>query len=182
MSNSKFTAFDLDQLINDCTGQVDQVSQQLSTYKDQQVIPCGNPQTKDLIDTTGLSVDFSRVYNQLEKLIQNGNAALQVLAAIDPDTIQPGTLTATATLMSAIKNCLSEFTRIHSIHIKHQLALDMEAVRQKNRIQLMQVKQNLKEKKTEDIQTAELSEFSDKTTADIFRYLRQQKEKRENSI
>jgi hypothetical protein len=46
--------------------------------------------------------------------------------------------------MSAIKNCLSEFTRIHSIHIKHQLALDMEAIRQKNRIELMQVKQNLK--------------------------------------
>lgn len=178
MSN-KFTAFDLDELINDCTGQVDEINKQLESYSQNEVIPAGNPSTKDLINASGLSVDFSRVYNQLQQLIQNGNAALQTLAAIDPDTIQPSTLAATATLMTAIKNCLSEFTRIHSIHIKHQLALDMEAIRQKNRIQLMQVKQNLKQKKQEDIQTTQLNEFSDKTTADIFRYLQEQKEKRE---
>lgn len=177
--STNFSAFDLDQLINDCTGQVDQVSQQLQTYKDSQIIPAGNPSTKDLINNSGLTVDFNRVYGQLQKLIENGNAALETLAAIDPDTIQPATLGATATLMTAIKNCIAEFTKIHAIHIKHQLALDMENIRQKNKIQLMQIKQNLKQKKN-DIQTAQLNQFSDNTTADIFRYLQQQKEKREN--
>jgi hypothetical protein len=33
----------------------------------------------------GGSVDYNRVYGQLERLIENGNIALEVIGAIDPD-------------------------------------------------------------------------------------------------
>lgn len=177
----KFNAFDLDQLIDDCTGQVDNISEELSTYDNTQVSQ-GDPQINNLMNTTGAEVDFVRVYQQLQKLIQNGNNALQVLAAIQPQQIQPGTMAATATLMNAIKNCISEFTKIHAIHIKHQMALDLQNQRHKNKKQLFEMKLNSKQNSTQNIQTqTPLHQFSDKTTRDIFIYLQQEKQKREKN-
>lgn len=180
---NKFSAFALDQLIKDCTGQVDEISTELTAYDSSEVISAGNPNTSNLIEnSTGASVDFNRVYSQLEKLIQNGNNALQLLASLQPDGIQPGTMAATASLMNAIKNCISQFTKIHSIHIKHQLALQLQKQKQQNKKQLILLKQDLKTSKQQiNIQDVSLQEFSDKTTSDIFRYLQAEKLKRENN-
>lgn len=173
---NKFSAFALDQLIKDCTGQVDEISTELATYDSSEVISAGNPNTSNLIEnSTGASVDFNRVYSQLEKLIQNGNNALQLLASLQPDGIQPGTMAATASLMNTIKNCISQFTKIHSIHIKHQLALQLQKQKQQNKKQLILLKQDIKNSKQTIESDLPLQQFSDKTTQDIFRYLMQNK-------
>ena len=58
----KFNALALDQLIKDCTGQVDEISEEIEKYDNSQIIPQGNPTTSNLINESGASVDFSRVY------------------------------------------------------------------------------------------------------------------------
>ena len=180
MAAQKFNAFALDDLIKECTSNVDEISTQLATCNENQVIPAGNPKNKELINQSGQTVDFNRVYLQIEKLIENGNNSLQVLAAIDPDTIQPQTIHAMTALMNTIKNCIAEFTKIHAIHLKHELNLQMERTRQQNRLALIQARADLKKNKDEDnTQVAQLQEFSDATTNDIFRFLQEQKNKRE---
>ena len=180
---NKFSAFALDQLIKDCTGEVDQISTELSKYDSSQVISSGNPDTSKLINQeTGASVDFSRVYSQLQKLIQNGNNTLQVLSSIQPDGFDIGIMAATATLMNAIKNCVSQFTKIHSMHLKYQMALDLQQKKQQHKKQIIMLKNDLKTSKQQiETQDVPLQEFSDKTTYDIFKYLQDEKLKRENN-
>jgi hypothetical protein len=61
----------------------------------------------------------------LERLIENGNIALQVLGAIDPDVSGVEIASATASLMNAVKNCVAEFTKIHMMHLKFEQQLKL---------------------------------------------------------
>ena len=181
MATQKFSALDLDELIKDCTGQVDQISTELATYDSAQVVPRGNPETNQLINKNGQAVDFSRVYSAIEKLIENGNNALETLAAVDPDTIEPTTIYAMTSLMNSIKGCIAEFTKVHTIHLKHQLNLEMERTRQQHRLDLITARANAKKEaeNTDNQNATTMIEFTDYSTNDIFKYLQKEKEKRE---
>ena len=141
---------------------------------------------------TGASVDFSRVYKQLEKLIQNGNIALEVLAAIDPDVSGGQVSSSTASLMNAIRGCVQQFTKIHLQHIKFQQTLQMMQI--KHRYKMEQIaKRNQAFKNKDDAIDITISSnndgkkdgnvlvpFNTENVLDYMNYLKQQKaEKRQ---
>lgn len=141
---------------------------------------------------TGASVDFSRVYKQLEKLIQNGNIALEVIAAIDPDVSGGQIGSSTASLMNAIRGCVQQFTKIHLQHIKFQQTLQMMQI--KHRYKMEQIaKRNQAFKNKDDAIDITISSnndgkkdsnvlvpFNTENVLDYMNYLKQQKaEKRQ---
>jgi hypothetical protein len=79
----------------------------------------------------------------LERLIENGNIALQVLGAIDPDVSGMEVAASTASLMNAIKNCVAEFTKIHMQHIKFQQTLHLIEVKHNYKMAELKMRKDL---------------------------------------
>lgn len=129
MAKQKFNALALEQLLTNCTEQTEQLTQQISEYdyENSPIAAPTSPNTANLINNeeAGHTVDYNRVYSQLEKLIENGNIALEILGAVDPDVSGMQVASATASLMNAVKNCVAEFTKIHMQHIKFQQQIQM---------------------------------------------------------
>ena len=78
MSKKKFSPTALDQLLSDAIEDTEQIQNELKTadYQEQDEIvpaPPVSPQINKLVEsqTRGTTVDYSRVYSQLERLIEN---------------------------------------------------------------------------------------------------------------
>lgn len=152
--NKKFTPMALDKLLNDAMEDTNQLQNELKTQnydngfqEDDDIVPAPavSPQINQLVDkqSDGAQVDYSRVYGQLERLIENGNIALQVLGAIDPDVSGVEIATATASLMNAVKNCVAEFTKIHMQHLKFQQMLHAMKVKHQYKMEEMEMRRDL---------------------------------------
>ena len=136
----KFSVGDLDKLLSDAvdTNELTEVHNELVEDEKDQLIPEDDvsPAIANMVNQkTGASVDFSRVYKQLEKLIQNGNIALEVIAAIDPDVSGGQISSSTASLMNAIRGCVQQFTKIHLQHIKFQQTLQMMQIKHRYKME-----------------------------------------------
>ena len=136
----KFSVSDLDKLLSDAVdvNEINGIHNELVSEDNDELLPdkSVSPQIANMINQkTGATVDFSRVYKQLEKLIQNGNIALEVLAAIDPDVSGGQVSSSTASLMNAIRGCVAEFTKIHLQHIKFQQTLQMMQIKHKYKME-----------------------------------------------
>ena len=86
----KFSISDLDSILGDAIdgNELNNLQNEIKSDEDEELIPDNSvsPQIANMVNQRdGLTVDYSRVYKQLERLIENGNIALEVLAAIDPD-------------------------------------------------------------------------------------------------
>lgn len=96
MSKQKFSPLALDQILTDAIEDTNNLQNELmfNEEQDEDIIPAPSvsPTINNLVDqhTDGKTVDYNRVYSQLERLIENGNIALQVLGAIDPDVSRNG--------------------------------------------------------------------------------------------
>lgn len=148
MSNKKFSPLALDQILNDAIEDTEQLQNELKTQQyDDDIVPAPavSPQINQLVDkqSDGAQVDYSRVYGQLERLIENGNIALQVLGAIDPDVSGVEIATATASLMNAVKNCVAEFTKIHLQHLKFQQMLHAMKVKHDYKMEEIKMRKDL---------------------------------------
>lgn len=146
--NKKFSPIALDQLLNDAIEDTKELQNEITTDTSDDVIPLAppvSPQINNLVDqqNQGATVDYSRVYGQLERLIENGNIALQVLGAIDPDVSGVEIATATASLMNAVKNCVAEFTKIHMQHLKFQQMLQAMKVKHDYKMEEIQMRRDL---------------------------------------
>ena len=78
MSKQKFSPTALDQLLSDAMEDTNQLQNELKTneYQEQDdvlPVPPVSPQINQLVNKTsqGATVDYSRVYSQLERLIEN---------------------------------------------------------------------------------------------------------------
>lgn len=136
----KFSVSDLDDLLSEAIdgNELTNIQNELKAEQNDELIPTDDvsPEIANMVNKRdGLTVDYSRVYKQLEKLIQNGNVALQIIAAIDPDTSNGQIGTTTASLMNAIKNCVAQFTKIHMQHIKFQQALQLMKIKHQYKMQ-----------------------------------------------
>lgn len=134
MGKPKFSVSDLDQILSDAVdvNEITNIHNDLVQEEKDQLISDNDvsPQIANMVNQkNGLTVDYSRVYKQLQKLIQNGNVALEIIAAIDPDVSGGQIGSATANLMNAIRGCVAEFTKIHLQHIKYQQTLDMMKIK-----------------------------------------------------
>jgi hypothetical protein len=93
--------------------------------------------------SNGGAINYDKVYLELERLIENGNIALQVLGAIDPDVSGMEVAASTATLMNAVKNCVAEFTKIHMQHLKFQQTLQIMELKHKYKMEEMAKRKEL---------------------------------------
>lgn len=136
MAKQKFSPMALDDILKNALDDTENLQNELTcttndveVYENDDIIPAPavNPVINNLINSadSGKTVDYNRVYSQLERLIENGNIALQVLGAIDPDVSGVEIATATASLMNAVKNCVAEFTKIHMMHLKFEQQLKL---------------------------------------------------------
>lgn len=171
----KFNASALDKLLNQSMQNIQTISDQLkedkntsqspfvmpliqSDYDDEQgILPNSdlvNPDINQMVNTSseGQTVDYKRVYSQLQRLIQQGNIALQILSAIDPDVSGVEAASATATLMNAIRGCVAEFTKIHSQHIRYQQSLQTMRIKHEYRIEQMKMRSTLYNNKNKEQQ------------------------------
>lgn len=145
MNKQKFSPLALDQLLSDAMENTSAIQAELKE-DETDIVPA--PAVSASIDKlvnqkNGESVDYTRVYAQLERLIENGNIALQILGAIDPDVSGIETATATASLMNAIKNCVAEFTKIHLQHIKFQQIVQLEEIKHRHKIEQLKLKKEI---------------------------------------
>ena len=179
MTKEKFSAMALDDLIRQCTQSSDQISKQLASYGDQSIAPACDPSIRDLVNqSNGQDVDYKRVYAQLQKLIQNGNNAMELINSLDPSSVGSDTIAATTSLMNAVKSCISQFTKIHLMHIKHKLNMQMQQVRQAHREKMLQMKLDAKSKaRGSQFDGQIMTVFDDKTTNQIYQLLQQRRSK-----
>lgn len=204
----KFNAAALDQLLNQSMQNISNINSQLQQdantnfalpvaaydfndqlddYQSQQgIVPNSisvNPDINQMVNgsSNGQTVDYKRVYSQLERLIQQGNIALQVLSAIDPDVSGVQVATATATLMNAIKGCVAEFTKIHSQHIRYQQSLETMRIKHDYRIQQMKLRSTLYNKNKEQQNTTESVSMVPWQTESVLGYLKYLNEQKTES-
>lgn len=175
MSKQKFSPLALDELLNDAMENTNALQAQLKE-DDTDIIPVPGVSAsinKLVNQKTGESVDFNRVYAQLEQLIENGNVALQIIGAIDPDVSGIEAATATASLMNAIKNCVAEFTKIHLQHLKFQQLIQLEEIKHQHKIEQLKLKNELikNENNNNDDKTIELIPWETEGAAEYLNYI-----------
>lgn len=194
----KFNAAALDQLLNQSMQNISNINEQLKQdahtssfslpvsdydyndqeqYQEQGIVPNSmivNPDIKQMVSkkTDGQTVDYQRVYSQLQRLIEQGNFALQVISAIQPDASSTQVATATASLMNAIRGCVAEFTKIHSQHIRYQQNLQTMRIKHEYRIKEMQLRSTLYNKNKEETQNTEEISMIPWQTESILGYLK----------
>lgn len=194
----KFNAAALDQLLNQSMQNISNINEQLKQdahtssfslpvsdydyddqgqYQEQGIVPNSmivNPDIKQMVNkkTDGQTVDYQRVYSQLQRLIEQGNFALQVISAIQPDASSTQVATATASLMNAIRGCVAEFTKIHSQHIRYQQNLQTMRIKHEYRIKEMQLRSTLYNKNKEETQNTEEISMIPWQTESILGYLK----------
>jgi len=136
MSKNQFKSIALDQLINSVTEDIDDLTNDITKYDANDVVAPTNPNITNLVDkqSAGTTVDFERVYAQLERLIENGNTALTTINSFDIDVLSTDTINSTTSLINAIKNCMSEFTKIHLNHVKFIQKLKLIEIEQKHKL------------------------------------------------
>lgn len=165
-----FNANAIDDLLNNISQSTQNIQKQLQEDDEEDLIPASqvSPQIEKMINQkNGLSVDYSRVYAQLEKLIENGNVALQVVNAIDPDVTGTDIASSTASLLNAIKNCVAQFTKIHLQHIKFQQVIQLQQLKHKHKMEELQARKQIYQVKNNniiDINSTELKTDKDNNT------------------
>ena len=187
-SKPKFTSMALDKLIDESLAEADELETEMKDIDSSQlsVEPSSNDEDLDknwadsdnLIDKkTGSSVSFNYVYKKISDLIDNGNAALQLLQSIDIEVTDANMLNATATLMNSIRGCISEFTKIHQQWIRFNQNLEMENRRFEHKKELIKYRNDLKNNQQEAAQAA--TDLYELKSSDLVAFLQWQKEQRQ---
>lgn len=188
----KFSVSDLDEILNEAVdkNELTNIQNELMNEQNEELVPTDDvsPEIANMVDKkTGLTVDYSRVYKQLEKLIENGNIALQVIAAIDPDTSDGQIGTSTASLMNAIKNCIAQFTKIHLQHIKFQQTLQMMQIKHRYKMEQIAKRNQAFKNRDDAIDITNVSNtkngnvlvpFNTENVIDYIQYVKQQKQEK----
>lgn len=90
---------------------------------------------------TAGSLDMQQIFVELTKLVKNGNDVLENVKYILRDNPDDGELVAaTATLLSAIRDTLKEFTSIYKMTLKHNQNLEIEKIRISGKRELLDTK------------------------------------------
>lgn len=194
-----FNTLALDQLLADSVANVQSIQQQIQTdsfatsnaitpslQPQYGLVPDGSPVSPEINNmveqsTDGKTVDYTRVYSQLQRLIQQGNIALQVLGSIDPDVSGVEVASATASLMNAIKGCVAEFTKVHGQHIKHQQTIELLQIKHQMKMQQLKLKTELYNKKNGIEETSEPVQLVPWQTESMLGYLNYIKQNKKES-
>ena len=164
--SSKFSPIALDNLINEVAGSINDIDDELSEYNNDQLPSVMDPAINNLVDQKqGMTVDFKRTYAQLEKLLENGNNAMSILQAIDPDVSSPETVHAVTALISALKSVIVEFNKIHLLNIKYNQTLSLMELKHQYKLKEIEMKKSINADNAVEAQvvpewdSAEMQEF-----------------------
>ena len=136
--SDKFSPIALDNLINEVAGSVNDIDEELSEYNNNSP-SITDPAINNLVDQKqGMSVAF-----KLEKLLENGNNAMSILQAIDPDVSSPDTVHAVTALISALKSVIVEFNKIHLLNIKYNQTLSLMELKHQYKLKEIEMKKSI---------------------------------------
>lgn len=148
---AQFTPIALDNLINEVAGATEELHDELVEYEDNSVV--ANPAITNLVDQhSGMSVDFKRTYAQLEKLLENGNEAMTLIKAIDPDVTNVDTIHAITALINSLRAVTAEFNKIHLQTIKYNHTLNLLEVKHQHKLKEIEAKNAITSEKPIDAQ------------------------------
>ena len=193
--SQEFTSLALDKLINESLADADDFEEELKKIDETQLVISDDKnsdddyleqsdktwgETKNIINKTdGSSVSFNYVYQKIADLIDNGNAAMQMLQSIDLDVADPQLITSTATLINSIKGCISEFTKIHQQWVRFNQVLKLEQVKFENKKRLMKYRNDLNNGTDEEKTGVSPTDLIEVKTGDLVEFLQWKKEKEE---
>lgn len=195
-SKQQFSSAALDKLVDDSIAEADQLSEELKDVdiSDITLSPSGDENFDDYISQsdkswsevasvidkdTGESVSFGYVYKKICRLIDSGDAALQMLQSIDLDVADPQLISATSTLINALKGCMAEFTKIHQQWIRFNQTLKLEQIKLNNKKELIKYRHDVRNGTDTDQEKHAVTEMYEVKSADLVEFLQWQKEKRE---
>lgn len=188
-----FTSMALDQLVDESIAEADQFKGELDRIDETQLEFPGEGgeaaddylteadkpwgETKDIVnrETGGGSISFGYVYRKIANLIDNGNAALEMLQSIDLDVADPSLIGATSSLMNAIRGCISEFTKIHQQWIRFNQTMKLEDKRLENRMKLIKYRNEVQNGSDESAMS-KATELYEVKSADLVAFLKWKKE------
>ena len=192
MAKNTFTTFDLNKLVDESINEADEIQAELKTIDENQLtFPAEEEEsddylaesektfgeTKNVIEKdTGSAISFNYVYKKIGDLIDKGNTSLDMLQAIDLDVADPALIGQAASLMNAIRGCISEFTKIHLQWVRFNNALKIEQQRLANKKELLRFKNNLANGTEGQAQASNLVEV---TPSEIIEFLNWKKQKEE---
>lgn len=190
-----FNTASLNQLISDSVNEADQFKNQLQHIND----TCANvdfsdsdisddylpenektfAEKKDIINpTTGASISYSYIYKKIGDLIDTGNTSLQMLQSIDPDVTDASVITSTASLINALRGCLTEYTKIHHQWVKYQQQIKLEEIRLAHKKDIIKFRKELNESGNENISS--VNSLIEIGSLDLVEFLNWKKEKENN--
>ena len=191
--SQEFTSLALDKLINESLADADDFEEELKKIDETQLVISDDKnsdddyleqsdktwgETKNIINKTdGSSVSFNYVYQKIADLIDNGNAAMQMLQSIDLDVADPQLITSTATLINSIKGCISEFTKIHQQWVRFNQVLKLEQIKFENKKRLMKYRNDLNNGTDEEKTGTSPTDLIEVKTGDLVEFLQWKKEK-----
>jgi len=133
-------------------------------------------ETKNVINKeSGDSISFNYVYKKIAELIDNGNAALQMLQSIDLDVADPSLIGAASSLMNSIRGCISEFTKIHQQWIRFNQTMKLEEKRFENRMKLIKYRNEV-QNGTENVVSAKTNDLYEVKSTDLVAFLKWKEE------
>lgn len=95
---------------------------------------------KETINNTVNTDSVKAVYDELKKLIENGNSILETVKYVVQSNADPELVSSMASLISSITDTLREFTKLHLQNIKHEQQKELELIKIKAKKEMLQLK------------------------------------------
>jgi len=142
MGNTNFDPHDLDEILGDVTKNVAEVNQSMSDP-----LPTPGSACNDAVatDSSGeVIADAEKIYSEMAKLVESGNKILRAAEyAVEADPNGDGILAGAASVLSAVKETVGQFTKLHSQHLRHRQQIELENLKQKNRMEIIKTKMSM---------------------------------------
>jgi len=136
MGNTSFDPHDLNEILGDVTKNVAEVNQSMNSTPDS---GCNNAVSAD--SSGEVIADAEKIYSEMAKLVESGNKILRAAEyAVEADPNGEGILAGAASVLSAVKETVGQFTKLHSQHLRHKQQIELENLKQKNRMEIIKTK------------------------------------------
>ena len=141
MANTNFDPHDLDAILGDVSKDVADVNASMQSSS----TPTSNCDKAVAIDSSGeVIADAEKIYSEMAKLVESGNKILRAAEyAVEADPSAEGVLAGAASVLNAVKETVGQFTKLHSQHLRHKQQIELENLKQKNRMEIMKSRMSM---------------------------------------
>ena len=138
MGNSNFDPHDLDAILGDVSKNVADVNASMQSSPS----PSSSCDKAVAVDSSGeVIADAEKIYSEMAKLVESGNKILRAAEyAVEADPNAEGVLAGAASVLNAVKETVGQFAKLHSQHLRHKQQVELENLKQKNRMEIMKTR------------------------------------------